>query len=76
MAYKVTAPLVITKHVDGSDLYLYQGAVLPDFVGGDELDRLVDEKFVVKLDEPAQDDGSKKAPEKQTPAKPPAKSGD
>jgi hypothetical protein len=41
MAYKVvTAPLVITKKQDGSDLYLYEGAVLPDFVSDDEVKRL------------------------------------
>jgi hypothetical protein len=42
MAYKVIKPLVITKKQDGSDLYLYYGAVLPDFVSDEEVKRLVD----------------------------------
>ena len=54
MAHKVVKPLVITKKQDGSDLYLYHGAVLPDFVSDDEVKRLVDEEFVEKVgDEPA-----------------------
>lgn len=42
MAYIVTGALVITKREDGSDLYLYQGSELPDFVEKDEAKRLVD----------------------------------
>lgn len=63
MAYRVVAPLVITKNPDGSDRYLYQGAVLPDFVGDDEVKRLVDEKFVEKDgDEPAKSAAKKSSP--------------
>lgn len=40
MAHIVTAPLVITKKPDGADLYLYEGAVLPDYVSADEVKRL------------------------------------
>lgn len=40
MAHIVTSPLVITKKEDGSDLYLYEGAELPDFVKADEIKRL------------------------------------
>lgn len=40
MSYAVTSPLVITKKLDGSDLYLYEGAFLPDFVSADEVKRL------------------------------------
>lgn len=48
MAYQVVKPLVITKKQDGSDLYLYFGAVLPDFVSDEEVKRLSDEGFVEK----------------------------
>jgi hypothetical protein len=47
--YKVVVPLVITKNPDGSDRYLYNGSVLPDFVSDEESKRLLDEKFVEKL---------------------------
>ncbi|MCW2898486.1 MAG: hypothetical protein JWO67_751 [Streptosporangiaceae bacterium] len=50
--FKVTAPLVITKKQDGSDLYLYRGAVLPDFVSDDEVKRLSDDGFLEQLDGP------------------------
>lgn len=46
MALKVIAPLVITKREDGSDAYLYQGALVPDYVSKDEVKRLKDEGFV------------------------------
>jgi hypothetical protein len=49
MAYKVVKPLVITKRQDGSDLYLYEGALLPDFVSDEEAKRLLDEEFVEKV---------------------------
>lgn len=42
MAHIVTSALVITKKKDGSDLYLYEGSELPDFVGKDEVKRLTD----------------------------------
>jgi hypothetical protein len=41
MAHIVTSPLVITKKEDGSDLYLYEGAFLPDYASADEIKRLV-----------------------------------
>lgn len=44
----VTAALVITKKEDGSDLYLYEGAVVPSFVSADELKRLAAEGFIDK----------------------------
>jgi hypothetical protein len=47
--YKVVVPLVITKREDGSNLYLYENAVLPDFVSDDEVKRLQEEGFVEKL---------------------------
>lgn len=51
MAYTVTAPLVIAKKQDGSDLYLYEGAVLPDFVPEADVKRLSDLGFVDKVPE-------------------------
>lgn len=48
--YVVVVPLVITKKLDGSDLYIYDGGVLPAFVKADEVDRLLAEKYVAKLD--------------------------
>jgi hypothetical protein len=49
MAHIVTGPLVITKKEDGSDLYLYQGSEVPDFVSADEIKRLVDIGLVDKV---------------------------
>jgi hypothetical protein len=37
----VSGPLVIAKKADGSDLYLYEDAILPDSVPADEVKRLV-----------------------------------
>jgi hypothetical protein len=66
MAHQVVVPLVITKKQDGSDLYLYEKAVLPDFVSDDEVKRLLADKFIESLDgEPA-----KAAAKKSTPAAP------
>jgi predicted transcriptional regulator len=45
----VTGPLVITKKEDGSDLYLYENSVLPDFVSADEVKRLVSLGLVDKV---------------------------
>lgn len=42
----VTAPLVIVKNEDGSDRYLYQGALVPEHIKGDTLKRLKDEGMV------------------------------
>lgn len=63
MAHKVVVPLVITKKEDGSDLYLYQGAVLPDFVSDEEVKRLLADKFIESLDsEPAKAAAKKSSP--------------
>lgn len=48
----VTAPLVIAKRTDGSDVYLYQGARLPDGLADGEAKRLVD--FLGSQDEVAE----------------------
>lgn len=42
----VTAPLVIAKRADGSDVYLYQGTPLPDGLADGEEKRLVDAGLV------------------------------
>jgi hypothetical protein len=49
VVHVVTAPLVITKNEDGSDLYLYFGTSLPQHIKGDELKRLSSEGFIEKL---------------------------
>lgn len=41
MAHIVTAPLVITNKPDGSHLYLYENAELPEYVSEAEVNRLV-----------------------------------
>lgn len=50
MSHIVTAPLVITKKEDGSDLYLYENSELPDFVSADEIKRLTDLGAIDKVD--------------------------
>lgn len=57
--HTVTAPLIITKKADGSDLYLYEGAVLPDSVSAEEIKRLQTLGLVDKPEE-----GEKTAPKK------------
>lgn len=42
MAKVVTAPLVIAKLENGSDVYLYQGSPLPEGLASDEEKRLAD----------------------------------
>lgn len=49
MAHIVTAPLVITKKEDGSDLYLYESASLPDHVSADEVKRLSELGMIDKV---------------------------
>lgn len=51
MAYCVTAPLVVARQSNGTHVYLYAGAPLPDTVSKDEAERLVDGGFVESLDE-------------------------
>jgi hypothetical protein len=58
MAHIVTGALVITKRENGSDLYLYEGAEVPEFVSKDEVKRLVDLELV-------EDTSSKKAADKK-----------
>lgn len=42
----VLAPLVITKQEDGSDVYLYQGAPMPEGISDAEVKRLTAEGFI------------------------------
>lgn len=49
MAHIVTAPLVIVTKPDGSHQYLYEGALLPDFVDADRVKQLADEGFIDKV---------------------------
>lgn len=53
MSHVVKSPLVITKNPDGSDLYLYAGAEVPEHVKGDELKRLKDGGFLSEDEKPA-----------------------
>lgn len=46
MGYRVTAPLVIAKQPNGSDLYLYQGAPVPEGLSDDEVKRLEEGGFI------------------------------
>lgn len=50
MSHVVTAPLVITKKDDGSDLYLYEGAELPEHVSSDETARLLAAGLVTEVE--------------------------
>ncbi len=45
-SYKVVIPLVITKKPDGSQLYVYEGGLLPITCTQEEIDRLLAEHFV------------------------------
>lgn len=47
--YRVVKPLVITKKEDGSDLYLYEGGIMPEHASKDEIKRLSDGGFIEKL---------------------------
>lgn len=70
MAHFVSAPLVIAKNEDGSDLYLYQGAKLPSHVKGDALKAFVDAGLVAKSEEEAAEQAAENsgasAPAKRT----------
>jgi hypothetical protein len=48
MSYHVTAPLVVAKQPNGSDLYLYQGAPVPDGLADGEIKRLEEGDFIEK----------------------------
>lgn len=66
MGYVVTAPLVISKKQDGSDLYLYENTEVPDFVKADELERLSGLGLVAELSADASTDTKRRAAKKPT----------
>ena len=49
MPYLVKSALVIAHDTDGSDLYLYQGTLVPARIEGDELARLIALGFLFDL---------------------------
>lgn len=59
---QVTAALVIAKRADGSDVYLYQGSILPAGLADGEEKRLVEGGYVAPdepvVDEPADPEGA------------------
>lgn len=59
MASRVSAPLVIAKRADGSDVYLYQGAAFPEGLAEGEQERLAE--FLEDSD-----DGDSKQPAKKS----------
>lgn len=48
-AHKVTAPLVIVNKPDGSHQYLYEGALIPDYVPDDRVKDLMDSGLIDKI---------------------------
>lgn len=75
MSKQVIVPLVIAKQEDGSDLYLYQGAPVPESLSKDEVKRLSDGGFIGDVKEAASTD-EKKAPTRRAAAKKEAASTD
>lgn len=65
MAHKVTAPLVIAKNEGGSDVYLYEGAEVPNGLAEGELKRLKDGEFVEEVKD-SKDEGDKKPAAKKS----------
>lgn len=53
--YKVTGPLATPYLEDGSRVYLYEGAALPDGLRKGERERLVDLGLVGEAEEPAEE---------------------
>jgi hypothetical protein len=47
--HKVKAALVIAKKPDGSDLYLYHGAVLPDHITDEARQQFLDKDLVEEV---------------------------
>lgn len=53
MTMIVTAPLVVAKRADGSDVYLYEGVQVPEGLKDGEVDRL---KAAELIGDPAEDE--------------------
>jgi hypothetical protein len=49
MAHIVTSPLVIVEKPDGSHQYLYEGALVPDFVPEERIKGLAAEGMIDKV---------------------------
>lgn len=62
----VTAPLVIAKRADGSDVYLYEGTPLPDGLKEGEAKRLKDAGLVGSPE--SEDSGDDKKPARKSAA--------
>lgn len=60
---RVTAPLVIAKRADGSDVYLYEDAPVPDGLLDGELERLTDAGLIGE-DEDSTESKSSSRPKK------------
>lgn len=64
----VKVPLAIVKDTEGRHRYLYQGAVVPDGLDQDDVDRLVDEEAFGKPEDPEEDGDDKKPAAKKAAA--------
>lgn len=49
MAYVGKAPLTLVRTTTGSSEYVYAGAVAPDGIAADDLERLLDEGYLVEV---------------------------
>lgn len=49
--FAVVAPLVVAHAPNGAQVYLYQGAVLPDYIAKAEIDRLIADDMVAERSE-------------------------
>lgn len=50
MAHKVTAPLVSVKDPAGKNTYFYEGALVPDGFDKGDVDRLVEDGMLEKVE--------------------------
>lgn len=55
MAYKSAAPLTLVKRVNGTTQYVYEDGLAPADAAPGEIDRLVEEGFLVEVDGPSPD---------------------
>ena len=74
-SFTVSAPLVLAKGEKGADVYLYQGASVPDGQSAEWVQRHLDDKMIVEgelVAQPADNPADAPAPEPE-PAKPASK---
>lgn len=57
-SYRVTAPLVVARQANGSNVHLYTGTPVPDSVDKEEVKRLLEGGFIEAVGS-ASDDGEK-----------------